>query len=144
MTKQISCNFNCKFNSRTCDSNQKRDNRLCKCECKNSRKCRKRYSWNPSACICENDKYLKSIADTSVIAYDEIISIINIVSTKMTNAIATNVSINYHNKKVRWKIDCYIFYSVLLAIMLPLITAIICYHYAKHRSKQEGNSTSVI
>ena len=131
MTKQISCNCKCKFNTRTCNSNQKRNNRLCKCECKNSRKCRKRYSWNPSACICENDKYLKSIADSSVVACDEIISIMNIVSTKMTDAIAANVSINCHNKKVRRKNDCYIFHSVLLAIMLLLIIAIICYHYAK-------------
>ena len=25
---------------------------------------KKNYSWNPSTCICENNKYLKSIADT--------------------------------------------------------------------------------
>ena len=24
------------------------------CECKNYRKCKKDYSWNPSTCICEN------------------------------------------------------------------------------------------
>ena len=28
---------------------------------------KKDYSWNPSTCICENGKYLKSIADTLVI-----------------------------------------------------------------------------
>ena len=50
----------------------------------------KRYSWNPSTCTCENSKYLKSIADTSVIACDEIISVMDFVSTKMTNTIATN------------------------------------------------------
>ena len=33
----------------------------------------KSYSGNPSTCICENSKYLKSIADTSVITRDEII-----------------------------------------------------------------------
>ena len=27
---------------------------------------KKDYSWNSSACICENSKYLKSIANTSV------------------------------------------------------------------------------
>ena len=26
---------------------------------------KKNYSWNPSSCISENPKYLKSIADTS-------------------------------------------------------------------------------
>ena len=40
--------------------------------CKNYRTCKKDYGWNPSTCICENDKYLKSIADTSVIACGEI------------------------------------------------------------------------
>ena len=30
-------------------------------------------SWNPSTCLCENNNYLKSIADNSVIEYDEII-----------------------------------------------------------------------
>ena len=50
----------------------------------------------------------KSIADTSVITCDEIISFMGIVSTKITNTIATNVSINSNDKKVRCKIDCYI------------------------------------
>ena len=40
----------------------------------------------------------------------------DIVSTK--NNIATNASINCHNKKVRYKIDCYILHTVLLVIML--------------------------
>ena len=87
-------------------------------------------------CIYENSKYLKSIADTSVIACDEIISVMAIVSTKMTDTIATNVmstaSINYHSKKVR---DCYVLHTVLLGIILLLIITIICYHYVKHRSK---------
>ena len=70
------------------------------------------------------------------------------VSTKMTNAIATNVMstilTNYDNKKVRYKIDCYILHTVLLAIILLLITTIVCYHYAKHRSKQKGNNAQII
>ena len=53
--------------------NQKWSNKTCKCECKNYHKCKKDYSCNPNTCIYENSKYLKSIADTSVIAYDEII-----------------------------------------------------------------------
>ena len=39
--------------------------------CKNHHKYKKDCSWNPSACICENSKYLKSIADTSVIMCDK-------------------------------------------------------------------------
>ena len=78
-----------------------------------------------------NSKYLKSIADTSVIECDDI------ASTKMTNTIATNVTKNYHDKKARYKFDCYILYTILLLIILLLIITIICYHYAKHRSKQK-------
>ena len=46
-------------------------------------------SWNPSTCICKNDNYLESTANTSLIECDEIISVMDIVSTKMTNTIAT-------------------------------------------------------
>ena len=59
----------------------------------------------------------------------------DIVSTKMTNTIATNTSINFHNKKVRYKTDCYILHTVLLVTILLLVIAIICFYYAKHRSK---------
>ena len=56
-----------------------------------------------STCTCENNKYLKGIPGTSVIAGDEIISAMDIVSTKITDTIATNLmstaSINYHHKK---------------------------------------------
>ena len=56
----------------------------------------KSYSWNASTCICDNRKYLKSIADTSVIACDEIISVMDIISTKMTNIIATNIAKHFN------------------------------------------------
>ena len=91
MTKHISCDCKCKFSSATCNWNQKWNNKTGKCECKNYHKCKK-HSWSPSACIYENSKHLKSIADTSVIACDWIISVIDIVSTKLTNTIATNVA----------------------------------------------------
>ena len=78
----------------------------------------KNYSWNPSTCICENKKYLKSIADTLA-----------------NNTIATNVtstaSINFHSKKVK---NCYILKTVLLVIILLLIKTIIFYDYAKQRN----------
>ena len=60
------------------------------------------------------------------------ITIIDIIST--TKNIATDVtstdSINRHSIKVK---DCYILYTVLLAILLLLIVIIICYHYAKQK-----------
>ena len=67
-----------------------------------------------------------------MIECDEIITVIDNLSTKKTNIIATNAtstaSVNWHNKKVR---DCYILRGVLVAIMLLLIITIICYHYVK-------------
>ena len=84
--------------------------------------------------VFENSKYLKSIADTSVINCDEVIPVVDIVPTKKTNTVATNVtsiaSINCHSKKVR---DCYILQTVLLVIILLLIINIICYDYVKQK-----------
>ena len=62
LIKQISCDCKCRFNSTKCNSNQKQNNDKYQCECKKYRTCKKEYSWNPSTCICENGKYLKSIA----------------------------------------------------------------------------------
>ena len=99
MAKHISCDCKCICNSRTCNSNQKWNNETCHCECKSYRTYEKYYRQNPSTCICENSKYLKSIADTSVLACDEIISVVDIVSRIMTTTIATNVTKNCHSKK---------------------------------------------
>ena len=63
----------------------------------------------------------------------------DIVSTNMTN-----VSINFDDKKVRYKTDTHILHTVLLVIMLLLIIAIICYHYTNHRSKQKGTDALTI
>ena len=135
MTKHISCDCKCNLNSTTCNSNQKWNNKTCQWECTNYHKWEKDYRCNPTRCICENSKYLKIIVDTSVTECDEIIAVMDIVSTKKTNTIATNVMstalINCHNKKVR---DCYILHTVLLAIILLFIIIVICYHYVKQKS----------
>ena len=106
------------------------------------KKCKKDYSWNPSTCICENNKYLESNPDTSVTKCDKIIIAMDNVSTKKSNTIATKkintiatdvmstVSINCHGKKVS---DCYILHSVLLVIILLFIITTICCHYAKQK-----------
>ena len=88
MTTHISCYCECKLNCTTCNSYQKLNNKTCQCECKNHRKYKKDYSWNPSTYICHNSKHLKSIVDTLVISCYEIISVMDIVSTKLTNSIA--------------------------------------------------------
>ena len=49
------------------------------------------------------------------------------------------MSINFHSKKVRYKIDYYILHAVLLGIILLLIiNTICCYYVVKHGSKQKG------
>ena len=134
MAEHISCDCKCKFNSTTCNSKQKWNNKTWQCECKNFPNCEKDYSWNPAPCTCENSKYLKSVTDTSVTKCDEIVIVMNNLSTKKTNNITTNVtntaSINCHSKKVR---DFYILHKVLLAIILILIFTIVCYHYANQK-----------
>ena len=67
----------------TCSANQIWNNDKCQCEYKNYCTCKKDYNWNPSTCIYENDKYLQSIADTSVIVCDEIINAIDGVLTNV-------------------------------------------------------------
>ena len=42
MTKHISCDCKCKFNSSICNSNQKWNNKTCQYEYKNYHKCKKR------------------------------------------------------------------------------------------------------
>ena len=41
MTEHIPCDCKCKFNSTTCKSNQKWNNKTCHCECKNYGICKK-------------------------------------------------------------------------------------------------------
>ena len=80
---------------------------------------------------------------------DEIINAANILSTNVprnvSSAVSTNVtstaSINFHNKKLRYKMDCYILHTILLVTILLFINAIISYHYTKHRSKQNRIGT---
>ena len=132
MTEHISCDF--KFNGTTCNSKQKWNSKTYQCECKNHRKCKTGYSGNPRTCICENSKYFKSVADTSVTECDEIVIFMYIISIKRTNTIATyitsNPSINCCSKKVR---DCYILHTVLLMTILILTIIIICYYYVKQK-----------
>ena len=44
----------------------------CQCECKKYYICEKHYLWNPTTYICENEKYLASVNDDSVIRRGEI------------------------------------------------------------------------
>ena len=71
-----------------------------------------------------------------MITCDEIISVMDIVSTKMTNTIETNVSMNSDDKRVRYKIDCYILHS-FISDHATIDNYNYLLSYAKHRSKQK-------
>ena len=68
LTKHISCKWGCnlivkKWNNGIKKSNQKWNTETWQCEWKNYQVCKEDYSRNPSTCICENGKYLKSVTD---------------------------------------------------------------------------------
>ena len=69
LAKHISCDCKCKFNSTIYNSNKKWDNDKFQCKYKKYRVCEEDYSWNPSASICENCKYLKGVIIDSVIRW---------------------------------------------------------------------------
>ena len=92
MVNHISCNCKHIFNSTTCCSDQKWNNDTCQSECKKYCTCKKDYSCNLNTCICEYFKYLKSIADNSVIVCDEFINATDSLSTNVKNIIPTNVA----------------------------------------------------
>ena len=103
--KHISWDCKCQFNRTTCNSNKKWNNDTCQCKCKKYRTCKK--GCNPSTCICENSRYLISIAETLVSVCDKIVNATNTIPVNMTNTISTNVtstnSTNSDRKKVRYK-----------------------------------------
>ena len=85
-----SCNCKCRFNSTTCNSNQKWNNDKYQWEFKKYCTCKKDSGLNPSTCVCENSKYLKHIVCDPVIICDEITYVMVNASTNMTNTISTN------------------------------------------------------
>ena len=91
---------------------------------------------NPSTFIYENSRFLKSIVDDSVIARDKIMSIANNASTNVTNTISKNVtspvSINFDDKKVWYKMDCYIFHMFLLVTIMTVMCDQNSDHYDHH------------
>ena len=64
----------------------------------------------------------------------------NVTNTASTN-VASTVSINFGDKKFRYKMDCYNLHTLLLVTILLFIITTICYHHAKHKLKQKNIST---
>ena len=130
LTIHTSCKCKCKIDGIKCNSNQKWNNDRCQCESKNLKKhaYKKSYIWNPNICSSENDEYLGSSTGNSVITFDEIINAADSVSVSGSVNVTSTVSTNF-NKKVRYKMDCYILHIVVLVI---IVFAVICSHYAIH------------
>ena len=73
VAKHISCDCKYKFDGTTCNSNQKWNNKSCSYKSKNYHACQRIVKkMIVGTCVYENDKYLKSIADTSMITCDEV------------------------------------------------------------------------
>ena len=77
---------------------------------------------------------LNNITDNSEIEYDDIMSVMNIVSTKRIKTIVTNVTKNRHSKQER---D--ILRTVSVVVLLLLIFCIISYHYGKTKRSDAQN-----
>ena len=131
MAKHIPCDCKCKLNSITCNSNQKKHANLNVKTVVHA----KRVIFGILAHVFVKAISLKNIAYTSLIKCEEIISVMDIASTKMTITIATDMLVNSENKKVEYKIDFYILHTVFLVIILLMLITIIWYLYAKHMSK---------
>ena len=105
LVKHILYDCEYKIDSTTCNSNEKWNYDKCQCKCKNYRSCNKYYCWNPSTCICEKSKYLKHVADDSVIVYDEVINATDSVAINVTNAIPTKCDKCYTKKYDKYYIN---------------------------------------
>ena len=73
LTQHFLCECKCKFDGKKCNSDQWWSNYKSQCECNKHHMREKDYVWNPATCNSENEKYLASIMDDSVITHDEII-----------------------------------------------------------------------
>ena len=84
----MSCQCECKFDGRKCNSNQKWNNSKCRFERENSIKhhaCEKDFTWNSSTCRCKNGRYTGSTIDDSVVTCDQIIEMTKTVPSKSTS-----------------------------------------------------------
>ena len=115
LTKHISCKCNCKFDGKSCNSDQWQNNVKCRCECRKHHVCEKDYVWNPAICNCENEKYIATIKDDSVIMCNEIIE--------------ETVSIKSNENKANCKTQNFYILLAFLLITIALLIALSIYCY---------------
>ena len=99
MTEHISCDCKCNFNSTSCNSHHKWKNKTRQCQYQSYHKRNESYSWNRRTCICDDSKNLKSVADNLEADCDEIIIVLDIVSTRKDKC--------YSNKKGKYYEYCF-------------------------------------
>ena len=79
----------------------------CDCKCKHCRTFKKGYSWNPSICIFEHGKYLKVLPTIQKLRVMKLHMLWILYQQKIANNVLMNItsamSVNCHNKKVRYK-----------------------------------------
>ena len=97
------------------NSDKKRNNDKCWCECKAHHICEKDYIWNSATCSCKNGKYLTNIIDNLVITCQEIIE--------------TAKTLNFNEKKVTCKTEKLDFLLAFLSntVELLIVVSIYCY-----------------
>ena len=122
LKKQISCECECRFEGRKCNSDQWWNNDKCWCECKKRNVCEKDSVWNRATCNCENGKYLASIMDNSAIICDKIIEAeaksydeakSNDEETKASPTNFNEKNITYKKKKILYFTNLFINYHYI-------------------------------
>ena len=88
------------------------------------------YVWSPSANVCEINEYLKNHGYMKSVIHDSLMARDEIIDTPET------VSINSNYKNVVYKMDYYIFHTLLLVTTLLLIIGTTCYYCIRHQPKQ--------
>ena len=123
LKKQISCECECRFEGRKCNSDQWWNNDKCWCECKKRNVCEKDSVWNRARCNCENGKYLASIMDNSAIICDKIIEAeaksydeakSNDEETKASPTNFNEKNITYKKKKILYFTNLFINYHYII------------------------------
>ena len=123
LKKQISCECECRFEGRKCNSDQWWNNDKCWCECKKRNVCEKDSVWNRATCNCENGKYLASIMDNSAIICDKIIEAeaksydeakSNDEETKASPTNFNEKNITYKKKKILYFTNLFINYHNII------------------------------
>ena len=87
--------------------------------------CEKDYIWNPATSSCENDKYLASIVDDSLITCDDLYR-------------KKEVTTSFNEKKMTCKTKNFYILLTFLLITITLLIAISIYFYLiKYKAKQK-------